>query len=537
MRPIAIDDLIKQDKPKFIRKKDRKKTEPTVTLKKRKITPSPTPAAPSSSPSSGSSLPQPKKTFNFDWDENEDTSVDTPPLVELDTLDDDIPEISVHWSQKPLNHMSDSDWRDLKDEFNIITKGCKIPPLRTWQESDINKGIIKTLNTLQLTDPTPIQRASIPIALHHRDIIGIAETGSGKTLAYIIPLINYILSIDENYLRFESGQEFNLNKPLGLILAPTRELANQITIELSKFCKSLNLKSVSIIGGHSYEDTIELVKNGVHIVVATPGRLVDCLERKIINLSKCFFVVFDEADRMIDMGFEKPLTTIYDNLGELTDYEKSVFKLDNRNTLMFTATFSDSIKLLTKKYLMNPVQLVIGKVGEKVDNINQHFDYLQDKDIDKKPEKLLKVIDKHMSRNKQYSIIIFANYVKTVEDLATELSEKGYKNITIHGSKSQLARERSIEDFKNGKTRILIATDVAARGIDIANVSLVINYQMTKKIDEYIHRIGRTGRAGTKGNSHTFIDESDEPLFGDLRKFLKRDLPLFLLDRTQTIKD
>ncbi|EGV60561.1 mRNA splicing protein prp28 [Yamadazyma tenuis] len=538
-RPISIDELVKNDTPRFIKKRDRvSKPEAKLVVKPKKIesvvqsdqlTPEPTIITQNKKPI--------KTQFNFDWDQSDDTSRGYTPLLELDDFDDTLPPPSVHWSAKSLQEMSESDWRDLKDEFNIITKGTKIHPIRSWGESVLDKSIVNILETSKFADPTPVQRASIPIATHQQDIIGIAETGSGKTLAYVLPLLHYILSIEENYLKYEHIQEFNLNKPLGVILAPTRELANQITTELTRFCSALNLTSVSIIGGHSYEETISAIKDGVHIIVATPGRLVDSLERKIINLSKCYYVIFDEADRMIDMGFEKPLNTIYENLPEINEADRQTFKLDKRITMMFTATFSDSINTMTKKYLIKPVQLVIGQIGEKVDNINQEFEFIQTKYMDTKFEKLVQVINKHARRNKVYSIIVFANYIKTVEELSDSLAEKGYKNITIHGSKSQQARERSIDEFRNGRVRILVATDVAARGIDIANVSLVVNYQMTKRVDEYIHRIGRTGRAGTKGNSYTFIEDGDEPLFPDLRRFLKKNLPAFLVNRNQTIKD
>lgn len=535
-RPISIEELIKSEKPRFIKRSQRAaKVEAKVLTKRKAIWRDPeeeivqVKVKKQSKPAS--------KQFNFGWSEGDDTSAGFEPLVDFEQEDDLVVESGGHWSSKALEKMSSSDWRDLKDEFNIIVKGSKINPIRSWKESLIHPKIVEILLDLQLVDPTPIQRASIPIALSQQDIIGIAETGSGKTLAYIIPLLNYILLTDENYIKYEHMEPRNLNKPLGLILAPTRELANQITSELTKFCDKLHLRSVSIIGGHSYEETSAAIANGVHIVVATPGRLVDSLERRMISLQKCFYVIFDEADRMIDMGFDKSLSTIYDHLMMPSDSEKSIFHISKRITAMFTATFSDSINELTTKYLHKPVQLVIGKVGEKVDNIVQEFEYVQPKDAEKKFDKMVAVLKKH-SRFREHSIIIFANYIKTVEELADKLHEVGYESITIHGSKSQSARERSIEDFKSGKKRILIATDVAARGIDIANVSLVINYQMTKKIDEYIHRIGRTGRAGNKGNSYTFIEEEDQPVFVGLRKFLKKNIPSWLANyQSQTINE
>lgn len=539
-RPVDIEELIRQEKPKFIKKADRGRINKPVKVEKKRpiakeVTANEITTNASNTNATNTNANRTNKRrgqFNFDWDETEDTSSGYSLLIDLDQvneINDDCSD-SIHWSLKPLQNMTKTDWRDLKDQFNIVSKGTTTNPLRNWEESGINSKLVDILYSLSFSQPTPIQRASIPIALAEQDILGIAETGSGKTVAYIVPLLNYILSIDANYLEYEHLQETNLNKPLGLILAPTRELANQIAAELAKFCETLNLTSISIIGGHNYEQTINSLAKGIHVAVATPGRLIDSLERGIVNLSKCHYVVFDEADRMIDMGFEKSLNSIYQYLPDLDLASKSTFHINHNITLMFTATFSSSIEALTKKYLHNPAKLVIGQVGEKVDSITQQFELLSTpKDIENKFNKLIKVITSHISSNpRHYSIIIFANYIKLVEQLSSDLEKKGLDNITIHGSKSQQARERSIEEFRQGKKRILIATDVAARGIDIANVSLVVNYQMSNKIDEYIHRIGRTGRAGNKGNSYTFLEESNREVFGDLRKFLKKNAPNWL---------
>lgn len=466
------------------------------------------------------------KKFNFDWDENEDTSSDYVPLIDDKIFDNEFEmKASEHWSEKELSQMESRDWRVMKDEFNIISKGGNISnPLRSWDESEIPKRLLTLIKELYDT-PTPIQRATIPLALSCRDVVGIAETGSGKTMAFLIPLISYILSIDSNYLHYEHKQDYN--KPLGLILAPTRELALQITVEAQKVSGKLGLNIVTIIGGHQYEETIDSVKDGVHIVVATPGRLVDSLERGLIGLDKCYYFVMDEADRMIDMGFEKPLQSIMkdlpsnENLRETLDLQ--IFKIQKRVTLMFTATISPPIEKITKVYLDSPGFLYIGSMNEAVTNIIQQFEYVpQSKELSDpiRVKKLLYILRKHLYN--LASIIIFANYKAVCEFLSTELDKQSISNTVIHGSKSQASREKAIEDFRSHKCDVLIATDVAARGIDIPDVSLVINYQMVKKFDEYIHRIGRTGRAGKEGKSITFIDEGDSPLFLDLKKYLSK---------------
>lgn len=496
--------------------------------------------------------------FNFSWNTEEDTSLDFEPLVNYQThqkQERQAPE-GEHWSKKSLNDMTVRDWRIFRDDFNITAKGSELlNPLRSWKESKLHPQLIKTIAHLNFTEPTPIQRAAIPIAVEQRDIVGIAETGSGKTLAFLIPLLHYILSIDPDYLKYEHPREQSHNHPLGLILAPTRELALQITQEAKKFTDLLNLVVVSIIGGHQYEDTINSVKNGVHIVVATPGRLIDSLERGIINLDKCYFLTMDEADRMIDMGFEKSLQSILSYLPTTETLERSldqnILHVKKRTTLMFTATITLAIEKITMNYLINPGHLTIGNPNELLENINQRFEYLGDvtsedasnEQLDaKRFGKLLLEVKNHIRYNDNFSIIIFANYKIICELLSQELLEKGLnENVVIHGSKSQELRESAVERFRAHKVNILIATDVAARGIDVPNVSLVINYQMPKKFEEYIHRIGRTGRSGKSGTSYSIIDNSDTEIFIPLKKFLTRGgkrIPEWLFRYvSDTIKD
>lgn len=570
-RPISVDELIGKtqssqvlSKPKFLSKQerqklslqrnqdiqDKKRQQTTVNNgTKRKYS---NPIKSTSELKNMSKKLKRGKTFNFDWDEGEDTSINYQPLVRYDNKANP-PELGLtdkHWSEKQLQDMTTRDWRIFKEDYNITSKGGDIEnPLRSWTESKLPTKLLNILiKDLGYDSPTPIQRASIPLALNARDIVGIAETGSGKTLAFLLPLFSYILSIDSNYLLYEHQQESNFNKPLGLILAPTRELALQITKEAKLFGDKLNMNVVTIIGGHQYEETVHSVRDGVHIVVATPGRLIDSLERGIINLSKCYFFTMDEADKMIDMGFEKSLQSILTYLPTNEELETTmdgkIFNIKKRISLMFTATISPPIEKITKNYLIKPGYLFIGNVGEAVDNINQQFEYFgshqtSNEVLDtKKMDKLFSILRFHKDQNRNYSIIIFANFKKTCEELSFELSRKGFtENTVIHGSKSQEARERAIGSFGEGKDRILIATDVAARGIDIPNVSLVVNYQMTKKFDEYIHRIGRTGRAGNKGTSCTFIDDGDSEVFLDLKKFLnkgKKRCPEWLLKHAST---
>lgn len=488
------------------------------------------------------------KKFQFDWDvEEEDTASGFVPLIEMDEeIDDPLfnGQELTHWTNKKLEEMTDRDWRIFKEDYNITTKGKNIPnPLRYWNEGSINDKLVSIISQLGYEEPTSVQRASIPLALKKRDVVGVAETGSGKTLAFLIPVLNYILSIDENYLKYEKIS----NEPVGLILAPTRELALQITKEAEKFCKKLGYQVLPIIGGHQYQDTINKIdQTGVHLIVATPGRLVDSIERKIVDLSKCYCLVMDEADRMIDMGFEKDLNKVLDKLP--TEKQLSltidgrIFHLEKRSTMMFTATISPTVEKLTKKYLIDPGYLYIGGAGEALDNISQLFEFLSSATTEAtKFNKLIKIIRSHWRVTENPLIIIFANFKHVCDSLSQELSSNDINNVVIHGSKSQDMREQAITNFRNHESEVLIATDVAARGIDIPNVTLVINYQMVKKFDEYIHRIGRTGRAGNLGESFTFISDQDTEIFTPLKKFLKKGgkrLPDWLYKhQSQTVQE
>lgn len=566
-RPVSVDDFIKNNtpgyevlsKPKFLSKKERERIAELkkqqqllkqIVQPKRKVEFIEREYEQEQTPKPNKKKNKSKK-FNFDWNEEEDTSIDFQPLLAAEDKPADIQITSeVHWSEKELKDMSPRDWRIFKEDYKIRSKGGEVDcPLRAWEEARIPPKLLNTIvDKLGYIEPTPIQRAAIPLAINQRDIVGIAETGSGKTLAFLIPLLSYILSIETNYLQYEHQQEENYNKPLGLILAPTRELALQITKEAQKFCEYLGFNVVSIIGGHQYEETVHSIKNGVHIVVATPGRLIDSIERNIIGLNRCYYFIMDEADRMIDMGFEKSLQEILTHLPTLEHLNKSIdlriFYLKKRITLMFTATISPPIEKITKNYLTQPAYISIGNVGEAIENIDQQFDYasgtIDSEDLDERRlDKLIKLIRNHMShQGKQYSIIIFANYKKICDRLSYELNNQGFNdNVVIHGSKTQDAREVAIANFRSNKAKILIATDVAARGIDVPNVSLVVNFQMVKKFDEYVHRIGRTGRAGNTGTSYTFVSDSDAEVFGDLKKFLIRGAkkcPDWLLKHSST---
>jgi ATP-dependent RNA helicase DDX23/PRP28 len=483
--------------------------------------------------------------FKFDWKEEEDTLASND-LVDLydaqltnkRKIEEDDDFLSYrrknktndslkdqHWSVKPLDEMKPRDWRILKEDFEITTRGSNLAnPLRFWSDKNIiPKDILSVLEKLHYKDPTPIQRASIPVSLSDRDIIGIAETGSGKTLAYLIPMLTKILKLPKL-------NEFNKkNGPYGLILVPTRELAQQIEFELNKFLQFLPKYNVlSLVGGKLIErDVMELQNNIIDIIIATPGRLIDCLENRYLALNQVKFLVLDESDKMIEMNFSEQVEKI-------TEYIKSF----DRQNMMFTATMNNEVEKLSKKYVdkencgiisignvnTNSKEMVINdRITQKFEtmNINYNTPGYEEKKF-KRLEKLL------LNNHYKPPIIIFINYKETADFLSKNLLKSGFKASVIHGSKSQEQRELALRQLKEGKVDILIGTNVASRGIDINNVSLVINYQMPKKIDDYIHRIGRTGRAGNYGTSVTFLNEDDfndggnVEVLKDLKKLLTK---------------
>lgn len=314
--------------------------------------------------------------------------------------------------------------------------------------------------------------------------------------------------------------------PYAIILAPTRELAQQIEEETLKFAKKLEIRTVAIIGGISREEQGFKLRLGCEIVIATPGRLIDVLENRYLVLSRCTYVVLDEADRMIDMGFEADVQKILDHMPvsnlkpDTEEAEDDLRLVENfktkdkfRQTVMFTATMPPSVERLARNYLRRPAMVYIGSVGKPVERVQQIVYILSEHD---KRKKLLEVL----GRGFEPPVIIFVNQKKGVDMLAKGLDKMNYLTCTLHGGKGQEQREYALASLKNGTKDILIATSVAARGLDIKNVSLVINYDMAKSIEDYTHRIGRTGRAGQNGIAVSFLTKEDSHLFYDLKQLI-----------------
>ncbi|KAI9008905.1 P-loop containing nucleoside triphosphate hydrolase protein [Phycomyces nitens] len=429
-----------------------------------------------------------------------------------------------HWTEKPLEQMAERDWRIFKEDFNISTKGGGIPrPIRSWKESGLPDNVLKIIDHVGYKDPTPIQRQAIPIGIQCRDIIGVAETGSGKTASFVIPLLVYISDLPK------LTEENMSDGPYALIMAPTRELAQQIEQETLKFCTPLGFNCVSVIGGHAIEEQSFNLRNGAEIIIATPGRLRDFLDRRILVLNQCTYVVMDEADRMIDMGFETDVNLILDALpvsnvkpeGDEAENIEALMETHNgrkfRQTTMFSATMPPAVERLAKKYLRRPAVVTIGQAGQAVESVEQRVEMINDEN--KKKNRLLEILNSGVYAP---PIIIFVNQKKGVDVLAKALNRLGHQAVTLHGGKSQEQRESALSQVKTGSADILVATDVAGRGIDVKNVSLVINYDMANNIEDYTHRIGRTGRAGKTGIAVTFLSNTDTEVMYDLKQMMAK---------------
>ena len=427
-----------------------------------------------------------------------------------------------HWSEKELDNMTERDWRIFREDYNIQIKGGNIPnPIRHWKESSLPKEILDIIEKVGYTEPSPIQRQAIPIGLQNRDIIGVAETGSGKTAAFLLPLFVWIQSLPK-MTRIEEADQ----GPYAIIMAPTRELAQQIEDESNKFGASLGIRTVAVIGGLSREEQGFKLRMGCEVVIATPGRLIDVLENRYLVLTRTTYIVLDEADRMIDMGFEpdiqqilshmpvtnaKPDSDIAEDTLLLADNFKSKHKY--RQTVMFTATMPPAVERLARTYLRRPSVVYIGGVGRPVERVEQVVHVIKEGD---KRKRLIDILNGGI----QPPIIIFVNQKKGADVLAKGLEKMGFNAATLHGGKGQEQRDIALSGLKAGAKDILVATDVAGRGIDIKDVTMVINYDMAKSIEAYTHRIGRTGRAGKSGKAVTFVTQEDSFLFYDLKQML-----------------
>ena len=348
---------------------------------------------------------------------------------------------------------------------------------------------------------TPIQAQAIPVVLTGKDVMGAAQTGTGKTAAFALPLL-------QRLMKHENTSTSPARHPVrALVLLPTRELADQVAQQVKLYAKYTNLRSAVVFGGIDMKPQTAELKRGVEVLVATPGRLLDHIEAKNAVLNQVEYVVLDEADRMLDMGFLPDLQRILSYLPK------------QRTTLLFSATFSPEIKRLANSYLNDPVTIEVARPNQEASTVEQHFYSVTDDD----KRRALKQIVRQRALSQAF---VFVNSKLGCARLARSLEREGMNTTALHGDKSQDERLKALDAFKQGKVDLLVATDVAARGLDIKDVPAVFNFDVPFNAEDYVHRIGRTGRAGQSGLAVTFVSNSDARLVGDIEKLLKRKIEL-----------
>ena len=369
-----------------------------------------------------------------------------------------------------------------------MTQTNKIAP--SFDKLGIAPHILAILHELGFTVPTPIQHQCIPAALEGKDIVGIAQTGTGKTLAFGVPMI----------------QQLEKNGGQGLILLPTRELALQVDEVFRVIGKKIGLRTVVLIGGASSHQQIRDIRRNPHVIVSTPGRLIDHLQQKNLTLDKVKMIVLDEADRMFDIGFAPQIKQILS------------FAPKDRQTLMFSATMPKAIAEMAAKFMRTPWRIEVAPAGTPAANIEQEIVMVS-------KELRVQLLEKILSENSG-TVLIFSRTKRGAKKISGYIRDMGHSAVEIHSDRSLTQRQAAMAGFKNGKYRVLVATDIAARGIDVDNISLVINYELPDNPDDYVHRIGRTGRAGNAGKSVTFAGPEDRNDIRQIESLIKKSIPI-----------
>lgn len=368
-----------------------------------------------------------------------------------------------------------------------------------FNELKLIEPVLKALAEEGYTQPTPIQEQAIPPVLAGRDLLGCAQTGTGKTAAFSLPMLQQLFQA-------QGGHKQQHRIIRGLVITPTRELAIQIGESLAAYGRYLPLRHTVIFGGVSQVPQVNALKNGVDILVATPGRLLDLMHQGYIALDGIRFFVLDEADRMLDMGF-------------IHDVRKVIAVLPKqRQSLFFSATMPPEIQQLAETILRDPQEVKVNPVSSTVEIIRQEVFHV---DRNNKPALLMHLLDEE----NMPSALVFTRTKHGADKLVKVLQRNGIKAEAIHGNKAQQARQRALNNFKSGHTQVLVATDIAARGIDVDDLQFVVNYEVTNVPETYVHRIGRTGRAGASGSAYSFCEEEELPYVWDIEKLIKQPIP------------
>ncbi|KAL3797849.1 hypothetical protein HJC23_006887 [Cyclotella cryptica] len=411
------------------------------------------------------------------------------------------------WRCPPKIMREAKEWENIRKKWHILCEGDDIPPpIRNFSDMAFPPPILEALKKKNVKRPTPIQMQGLPVALSGRDMVGIAFTGSGKTLSFSLPLVMAALE-EEARMPLIPGEG-----PVGIVLAPSRELARQTYEVVLEFCEAIqnyndarypNIRCQLLIGGESGRDQLQLFRDrGVHCVVATPGRLRDFLKKRSITLDICRYICLDEADRMLDLGFDE-------EVGEIMNHFHH-----QRQTILYSATFPKKFQDFAKQTLVRPVVVNVGRAGAANLDVIQEVEYVKQ---EAKIVYLLECLQKTAP-----PVVIFCEKKGDVDDIHEYLLLKGVEAVSIHGGKDQEERNEAIALYKAGKKDVLVATDIAAKGLDFADIQHVINFDMPSEIENYVHRIGRTGRCGKTGVATTFINKScEETTLLDLKHLLK----------------
>ncbi|XP_072441253.1 DEAD-box helicase 3 X-linked a isoform X3 [Chiloscyllium punctatum] len=410
------------------------------------------------------------------------------------------------------------------DDIPVEATGANSPPhIETFQDVNMGEIIMGNIELSRYDRPTPVQKHAIPIIISKRDLMACAQTGSGKTAAFLLPILSQIYAEGPGEAlknaKAQDSSKYGRRKqyPIALVLAPTRELAVQIYDESRKFAYRSKVRPSVVYGGADIGQQIRDLERGCHLLVATPGRLVDMIERGKVGLDYCKYLVLDEADRMLDMGFEPQIRRIVE--------QDAMPPKDVRQTLMFSATFPKEIQILARDFLDEYIFLAVGRVGSTSENITQKVVWVEEQD---KRSFLLDLLN---ATGKDSLTLVFVETKKGADSLEDFLYREGYACTSIHGDRSQRDREEALHQFRSGRCPILVATAVAARGLDISNVKHVINFDLPSDIEEYVHRIGRTGRVGNLGLATSFFNEKNSNITKDLLDLLveaKQEVPSWL---------
>jgi ATP-dependent RNA helicase RhlE len=386
----------------------------------------------------------------------------------------------------------------------------------TFDELNIAEPVLRAVHEKGYNQPTPIQEQAIPVVARGRDIFGIAQTGTGKTAAFAIPILQDLWEERKDAQQFLPRRKDRKGRSHGdkrviraLVLTPTRELALQVNDGFADYGKYTGLRHTAVFGGVKQGPQTERLQRGVDILIATPGRLLDLIGQGFIDLSSVTHFVLDEADRMLDMGF----------IGDIKRLLPMLPK--DRQTLFFSATMPAPIVSLSRNMLTDPERIEVTPESSTVDTVMQRIYFVE------KPEKkgLLTSI---LRENTDKTVLIFSRTKHGADNISRTLKKAGIESVAIHGDKSQVQRQRALADFKSGKIKVMVATDIAARGLDIKELGMVINYDLPDVVETYVHRIGRTGRAGAAGVAYTFCSQDDHMMVKDIQKLVGREIDMVL---------